>query len=193
MILSLIFEIPSYSSCKRLPKELYEDSNASQHYFKEFGRIRLLTLSPGGVPASCLVEYETSEEARRALHESGFYKGKTFIVQSGSSVEREKNRADPSVLAELDIMSGTAANRQVASRQPAVPSLNAFLKPASLPSQRPQLPLFQMGGPPKKSSEAMPPPAAPVAPPKSPVLIHKMTVHELQKLIASPAFSVEQK
>lgn len=137
------------------------------------------------------MEYETPEEARRALHESGFYKGKTFIVQSGAAAEREKNRsADPSVQAELDMMSGGGKlpSRQL---QPSAP----VPQKSSAPAPRPALPLFQPGmlkkSLPTSSSDMMPPPAA--QPPSSPVMIHKMSVPELQKLIASPAFSTEQR
>lgn len=177
-------------SCKRLPKELI-DKNAALLYFKEFGRIRQIThTNPGGI---CQVEYETVEEARRALHESGFYKGTTFVVQSGNTAHHNKSRpafsADPSVQAELDIMSGTQANnnnrlppRQQQS-QHALKSLSAFQRP-------PQLPLLSA----KKAFDAMPPPpTAASKPPTSPVMIHKMTVPELQRLIATPAFSSEQK
>lgn len=154
-------------------------------YFKEFGRIRELTLHSGN---ACLVEYETPEEARKALHDSGFYKGQTFIVQSGTAYERQKRlSSDPTVLAELDIMSGAAGGTR--NQPPRQQSQQLPVKPAPT---RPQLPLFQPSMMKKATPafEAMPPPPAP---PKSPVMIHKMTVPELQRLIATPAFSSEQK
>lgn len=175
------------SSCKRLPKDLIDDKNVAILYFKEFGRIRELTLHPGN---ACLVEYETPEEARKALHDSGFYKGQTFIVQSGTAFERQKRlSSDPSVLAELDIMSGAAAGA-TRNQPPRQQPQQAHVK-APAPT-RPQLSLFQPSMMKKATpaSEAMPPPPAP---PKSPVMIHKMTVPELQRLIATPAFSSEQK
>lgn len=154
--------------------------------------------SPAG---ACLVEYETPEEARRALHESGFYKGKTFIVQSGTAVEREKSlRDDPSVQAELDIMSGGASGTQNINNKttPAPPTRHnqpTAMKSNTGTGQRPQLPLFQgaLAAFKKKPLSASESTMVVPQPPSSPVMIHKMSVPELQKLIAMPAFSTEQK
>lgn len=161
-----------YCSCKQIPKEFNADKNVALQYFKEFGRIRQLDFKAHGI---CLVEYETAEEARRALHESGFYKGKTFVVKSGR-FESSRSTADEAVQAELDIMSGTGGKTAG--------------KPATKGLPRPQLPLLQTNFV-KKPTQATLETIAP--PPTSPVMIHKMSVPELQRLIATPALTSEQK
>lgn len=156
--------------CKRIPAEFVSDKDVGKQYFSEFGRIRNIVYQPG----FCVVEYETPEEAKRALHGSGFYKGKTFIVQSQNLSTSIDSR---SVQAELDIMSGVGGRPQ--QQQPQQPQR----LPLKIP--RPQLPLLVTKAHPK---ETMAP-----APPTSPVMIHKMTVPQLQKLVASPALTSEQK
>lgn len=150
----------------------------------------MIYIPPGG--SACLVKYETPEEARRALHESGFYKGKTFIVQSGTAVERERSRTDPSVQAELDIMSGVANKAPQPRHQPNNPMKSSS---GAAAAQRPQLPLFQgaLAAFKKQPLSASESATVPQPAPSSPVMIHKMSVPELQRLIATPAFSTEQK
>lgn len=159
--------------CKRIPAEFSADRDAAKQYFSEFGRIQSINFQPAGI---CVVEYETAEEAKRALHGSGFYKGKTFIVQKQKLTNSIDSR---SIQEELDSMSGFGGRQQ---QQSQVPQQRLPLK-----VPRPQLPLLVTKTHADKSMAPPPPP------PLSPVMIHKMSAPQLQKLISSPALTSEQK
>lgn len=95
-------------SCTRIPEEFLNKSVAVDH-FSQFGRIRNFTLRPRKY--SCIVEYETADEAENALLEAGVYNDEEFDVDYTKKATPKTKMADyidPDVQDELEAMSNTS-------------------------------------------------------------------------------------
>lgn len=65
-------------SCSNVPEALFENEPAVDH-FSKFGIVKKITLQPK--KNSCIVEYETRQDADKAILNAGAYDGFMFDVK----------------------------------------------------------------------------------------------------------------
>lgn len=92
---------------------MFLNKNLAHRHFSQYGRICNFFLRPS--KASCIIEYETPDEAEKALLEAGTYNGETFNI--GYTIKDSPQHIpfddiDPDVQYELQAMGskGTPSN-----------------------------------------------------------------------------------
>lgn len=108
-------------SCTGIPEAFLNKVVAKKH-FGQFGRIRNFILRPGKY--SCVVEYETANEAENAFLEGGIYNGYQFDIsytEEPSKMKQTEEFIDPDVQDELNAMNPALKK----------PAFSSFMPPPS--------------------------------------------------------------
>lgn len=172
-------------SCERIP-ELFLDKLVAKKHFGKFGKITRFILTPKRL--SCTVEYETEDEAEKAIMDGGNFNGIRFSINYAENkvahVQDTEQWVDPDVQAELDAMS--PGHRAFSGASSTIKSaFSSATMSRSVAKPMPALPTMKV---PSSNRTEMPMPPVPVV-----KAVPAAVRSELEAILRRPAFTDEDK